>query len=135
MSKILRMNPYPEAYNAEWVRMDYRCLEEVYNIVIKSGNIEAFKAHFKVRHEYLQKHWEYATSHRQWFERLSHEAGLYSLHMASINNMRILYVLHGSEVWHLCAFAEKESGKRQSYKRYIPIARQRLKEILEEEDG
>ena len=46
-----------------------------------------------------------------------------------------LYVLRGDQAWLLCCFAEKSSGKRDSYERYIPVARKRLSELLEVENN
>lgn len=103
---------------------------------MRSGDLRKLRAHFKVRLQYLKTHWDGAVQHSEWFEKLSYDKNLYSLHIATVSNLRILYVLHAHQAWLLCAFAEKNRTKRDSYQRYIPVAQQRLKAILEgENDG
>lgn len=133
MAQKLKLITYPEMYNESWCLMHIECENELRDIVQHSGNIRKLRTHFKSRLNYLREHWENAVQHDEWFEKLSHEKDLYSLHIASVNNLRILYVLRGNEAWLLCCFAEKSRGKRDSYKRYIPVAQKRLNELLEGE--
>lgn len=115
--------------------VDPDCEEEIYDIVAKSGLIVKFRADYKARLKVLLEYRELAwQAHNQWFERLKYvdEASLYSMHLASIGNMRIIYAV-GRNIILLCAFKEKgEHGKaRESYKQYIPVAEKRLERYKE----
>lgn len=131
MVQKLKLIEFPDRYDERWCLMHIQCEDELRDIAQHSGNIRKLRANFKTRLKYLKDHWEKAVEHHEWFEKLSHEKSLYSLHIATVNNLRILYVLHDDQAWLLCAFAEKSRTKRDSYQRYIPVAQKRLNEILE----
>ena len=133
MTQKLNVIAFPEQYNESWCLMHIQCEHELRDIVQRSGDIRKFRAHFRNRLKYLRDHWDNAINHQEWFEKLSHEKDLYSLHIASVSNIRILYVLRGNQAWLLCSFAEKSRTKRDSYKRYIPVAQKRLEELLKGE--
>ena len=135
MIQKLKLIDFPERYNDAWCLMHVDCESELRDIAQHSGNVAKLRANFRTRMNYLRENWENAVLHHEWFEKLSHDKDLYSLHIASVNNLRILYVLRGDQAWLLCCFAEKSSGKRDSYERYIPVARKRLSELLEVENN
>ena len=118
------------------IKDDPDCEDEINSIVERSGKIVPFRAAYNVRLKALKEHREQAPAfNRQWFEKLKRvpEASLYSMHMASIDNLRILYVI-GKRIILLCAFKEKEErGKKtESYVQFIPVAIRRLKRYKEE---
>lgn len=130
MARILKLIAYPDSYNENWCLIHPDCEDELREIADKSGNLRKLRSNFKTRMQYLKVHRENAVQHDEWFEKLSHEKDLYSLHIATVNNLRILYALRDDQVWLLCAFAEKDRAKRASYRRYIPVAQKRLEEII-----
>jgi len=136
MAEKLKLLEFPNRLNENWCLMHPQCEDELRDIADASGNLRRLRSSFNSRMQYLKIHWENAVQHHEWFEKLSHEKNLYSMHIARVNNLRILYVLHGNQVWLLCAFTERERKKRDSYQRYIPVAQKRLKEVLEgDNDG
>lgn len=132
MTQKLKLIDYPEPYVEAWCLIHPDCESELRDIAERSGNKRKLRSNFKMRMNFLREHWEKAVVHHEWFEKLSYEKELYSLHIASVNNLRILYVLHGDQAWLLCAFAEKKDSKQARYERYIPIAKGRLNEIIKE---
>ena len=134
MAKIINIRDSVAEYNDCSIMVDARCEEELADLVTASGLLRKFRASFKARLEYLTKHRERAVQHRNWFEDLKYSAGLYAIRMVDVQNIRVLYAFSGQRIYLLCAFAETERGKRASYQRYIPVAEQRLKEILEVEN-
>ena len=115
--------------------VDPDCEREIYDIVSKSGLLERFYSDYEYRIRLLAEYRDRAPIfHSKWFEKLTrpHKKSLYSLHMARINNLRILYSI-GDRIILLCAFAEKQPAtrKRQSYMQYTPIADARLKKYEE----
>jgi len=136
MAEKLKLIAFPDRYEENWCLMHMDCEEELRDIAQRSGNLRKLRSNFKTRLKYLKDHWEQAVQHHEWFEKLSHEKDLYSLHIAVVSNLRIIYVLRGKQAWLLCAFTEKDSKKQDSYKRYIPVAQKRLAKILEgDNDG
>ena len=132
-SKIIQ---YPKAYPDIGVRILQKCEEEIVSIVERSGKYTKFVADFDSRIQLLSQARENANvKYPQWFENLRHVKELYSIHIASVNNMRILYAFVDLDILLLCAFEELEGrGKRtKSYSQYIPVAQKRLREYEEEE--
>lgn len=115
--------------------VDPDCEGEVYKIVAESGKIRKFKSDYEARMKLLRIYREQAYNvHSQWFEKLKRvpDAPLYSMHLATIDNMRILYIV-GDRIILLCAFKEKgtRGQKTQSYRQYIPVAINRMKRYVE----
>ena len=131
MAEIIQLYAQATAYND--LRIHPKCEEEIRSIVEKDARREKFESDYKIRLDYLHEHREKAILHRKWFEKLSSAGSpLYSMHIAAINNMRILYIFADSYIVFLCAFSEKSKGKKKdSYAAYIPIALQRIQELEE----
>ncbi len=136
MSTVEEMGAFFSRYDAD-VIIDRDCKAELNTIVLRSGKEKKFRADYDIRIGLLIDHKENAPRvNHSWFEKLRHmkEAPLYSLHMASIDNLRILYVIR-KRIILLCAFKEKEEhGKKtDSYVEFIPVALNRLQRYEEEE--
>lgn len=131
MAEIIQLYAQDTAYND--LRIHPKCEEEIRSIVEKDARREKFESDYKIRLDYLNEHREKAIQHRAWFEKLSSVGSpLYSMHIATINNMRILYIFADPYIVFLCAFSEKSKGKKKdSYAAYIPIALQRIQELEE----
>ena len=117
------------------ILVDRDCESEINDIVRSSGQIVRFSEAYKARINMLREYREKAPLfNRQWFEKLKYltNPSLYSMHLASIGNMRIIYVI-GKRIILLCAFKEKgEHGKKhEGYTQYIPIAQNRLERYKE----
>lgn len=127
MDKIIPMPGYEIARNGGKTQIHKECVREIEEIVKRTGNKTQFQAHYNMRLDYLEEHRENACVMRKWFERLKYvDIPLYSLHIAVIDNMRILYVFIEDRIYLLCAFSEKSSGRRKSYKQYIEVAKNRI---------
>lgn len=111
-----------------------KCEKEMAEIAKESGRIKKFRSDFKARLDFLIANKERCTLHREWFEALKYsETGMHGMRLASINNMRVLFIIQNNESWFLCAFKKLESdGETKSYRKYIPVAEARLSEVLEE---
>ena len=131
MAEIIQLYAWDAAYND--LRIHPKCEEEIRYIVEKDGRREKFESDYKIRLDYLHEHREKAVLHRAWFEKLSNAgSSLYSMHIATINNMRILYIFTEPYIIFLCAFSEKSKKKKtDSYAAYIPIALSRIQELEE----
>lgn len=130
-SKVIELFP---AYSRDILIIHPDCEDEIRKIVKEGAYEVRFGKDYKARMKILLPHWDKANQHcPQWFEHLKHyDTALYSIHLASIGNMRILYTL-GHHIIFLCAFKEKEGHgkKRQSYVQYVPIAKKRLEQYKE----
>lgn len=122
------------AYSEDVLIIDDDCKAEIINIVNESGLHVRFGKDYEARMKILLSYRENAGLHTpQWFEHLKHtDSAMYSMHLANIGNMRILYII-GHRIIFLCAFKEKQGQgrKRQSYVQYIPIAEKRLERYKE----
>lgn len=132
-NKIVELFP---SYSKNKLTIHPDCENEIRKIV-KEGSYELrFGKDYDARMRILLSNWDKANQHcPQWFEHLKYyDSALYSMHLANIGNLRILYTL-GQHIIFLCAFKEKEGhGKRrQSYVQYVPIAQKRLEQYKEEE--
>lgn len=110
-------------------------IQDLVKIIDRSGFEKSFFNILLARLKYLCEHGVSAVEHREAFESLSHQSnGLYSMRLKGSNfNIRILYAFlsDGSPVL-LVAFAERRGKRVSSYDAHIPIAKERLKFILEE---
>lgn len=131
-SRIIDLFPF---HAEDILIVDVDCAAEILEIVEKGSYQIRFDKDYKARMKLLLEHKEKAFLVKgNWFEHLKHyDSALYSMHLANIGNMRILYVM-GHRIIFLCAFEEKgEHGKkRQSYVQYVPIAIKRLERYKEE---
>lgn len=133
MAKIINIRESVAEYNDRGIMAHVCCEAELAELLTASGSLQKSRAALKARLDYLAINREQAVQHRQWFEKLKHSESMYALRIVNVQNLRILYAFSGQRIYLLCAFAETERGKRASYQRYIPVAEQRLKEILEVE--
>lgn len=106
--------------------------EELWDIIEQSGEEEKILAQLKIRLNFLAAHGTAAIKHPRWFEKLKASDDLYSLHVATVHNIRILFAFVSSKAVLLHAFEEKagKRGGRNSYSTAIPIAAARLKTIM-----
>lgn len=124
--------PFPMIHIGNGIYTLSECEAEIQGIVKTSGLKNQFAADFNDRIDFLAKYRERATTlHPHWFEKLKRTDDLFSMHLARIGNMRILYAFVETNIYLLCAFKEQEGGNRRahSYKQYIPIAENRLQNI------
>ena len=133
MAKIINISESVAEYNGCGIMVHACCEAELAELLTASGSLQKSRAALKARLDYLATNRERAVQHRQWFEKLKHNESIYALRIVNVQNIRVLYAFSGRRIYLLCAFAETEKGKRASYQRYIPVAEQRLKEILEVE--
>lgn len=110
------------------------CIQEIIDLVVKSGKLNAFYRIFNKNTEYLRRLSDdiYNLSN---FEKLKDATDLYSMHIKNSQmNLRIIYSdKSGKIALLLCCFYEKSDSK-DTYRKHIPIAKKRLKE-MEENDG
>lgn len=129
------MISFPLARPERGIFVDPECENEIRDIINAVDHVVRFKKDYDARLDLLAVHRELAPQvNPQWFEYLKHtDSPLYSMHIASLGNMRILYISRKTIVF-LCAFMEKEGAgrKRQSYTQYIPIAESRMLRYNEE---
>ena len=132
MPKII---DFPALNIADGIEIDPECEDEIYAVLEKS-EVMKFAAAYRERIRLLSTYREKAISvHPKWFEQLKHVgAELFSMHIANVGNMRILYYVGRRTIVLLCAFLESEGkGKRRkSYVQYIPVALERMKRYEEE---
>lgn len=110
------------------------CVQEIMDLVIKSGNLGAFYKIFNKNTDYLRRLSDDIFNLSN-FEKLKDATDLYSMHIKNSQmNLRIIYTdWSGKIALLLCCFYEKSDSK-DTYKKYIPIAKKRLEE-MEANDG
>lgn len=135
MNKIVEIN-YPSLYNSKYVQCLRKCNKDLQEILEKSGEKNIFWAKYTQRLKYLEKEKENCIFHPDWFESLN-EMDLYSMRFNKTkSNIRIIFTfvnIKGKKyALLLYAFTEKASSnsKKKSYREAIPIAYNRLKEVM-----
>ena len=106
--------------------------KEIQDIIEHSGERSRIIAALKTRVRFLAERGHKATRHPQWFEKLKGADDLYSMHVVTVHNIRIIYAFVKEKPVLLYAFEEKagkNSGKN-SYDTAIEISRARLDELL-----
>lgn len=128
---------YPEAFRGHYIRAHRDYESDLIYILERSGKKADFTAKYKMRLKYLEERREQCVLKRDWFETLKHTGSLYSIKFKDDKNIRILFSFveyKGISYAILLHAFEEKSGKRKSptsYDTAIPIAQQRLKEVLE----
>ncbi len=104
-------------------------INDLSKLISKSGQAEKFLTKFYQRCLILSELGKNAVSNNN-FEKLKHlDFEMFSLHIKTEKNIRILYSFDGDTiVMLLCAFHERSGKKKTDYTNYIPIAKQRIKE-------
>lgn len=121
---------YPMVYESSKIMMHKKCSDELKKLIDKSGKKTRFAAQFKIRLDFLARHGANAVQHDEWFEDLKHTNGIYAIRFVSIDNIRILYVIHNSAAFLLHAFKETSKGNDgKSYSHGIEIAYTRLNDL------
>ena len=109
-------------------------ISELSAIIERSGFEKKFFKMLMARLRYLEEFGASAINYREGFESLAHQAdGLYSMRLKGSGfNIRILYafVPDGAPIL-LVGFGERSGKRVSSYESYIPVAKERLKHILE----
>lgn len=109
-------------------------IKDLSNIIERSGFEKKFFKMLMARLRYLEEFGASAINYREGFESLAHQAeGLYSMRLKGSDfNIRILYAFlpDGAPIL-LAGFGERSGKRVSSYESYIPVAKERLKHILE----
>lgn len=132
MHESFKLISFPQIRSFGDIKIHIDCENELREIERDYCNKEKFLSDLRARLNYLNEKREEAVFHREWFEKLKHAEKLYSMHMAKINNTRVLYCFYERKIYLLCAFCEKSRGKRDSYPQFIEIAEKRYSDIFKE---
>lgn len=133
LSKIL----YPEAFHTKYIRTHWDFESELKDLLERSGQKADFCGKYKLRLRFLDERKGKCTFKRDWFEKLKKANKLYSIKFKDEKNIRIIFSFieyRGCNYALLLhAFEEKDdkNKSRYSYDGAIPVAQQRLKEVLE----
>jgi hypothetical protein len=128
---------YPEAFNGGFIRTHWNYENDLKDILERSGKKDDFIGKYKMRLRFLDEYREKSVLKRDWFEALKHTNKLYAIKIKDDKNIRILFSFveyKGTKYAILLHAFEEKKGKRKSptsYDTAIPIAQQRLKEVLE----
>jgi len=108
--------------------------EDLEGILGHSGCIGIVGAKLDKALVYLEANGRRAVNHQKWFEKLKGVDDMFSLHVACVANIRILYAFFEQKPVLLYAFSEKAKGtaKTKSYAAAIPIALKRMEELINE---
>lgn len=108
--------------------------EDLEGILEHAGCIGMVRAKLEKALEYLDENGRRAVQHREWFEKLKGVDDMFSLHVACVANIRILYVFFGQKPILLYAFSEKAkaTARAKSYATAIPFALKRMGELNHE---
>lgn len=122
---------YPEKFNSKRIRTHPDFVEELKDILERSGYKQRFIRLYRLRLKHLEKYWEQCINKRDWFEVLKGTSGLYSMRFkGGSKNIRILFRFTSFEKREiallLCTFEEKDT---KDYRKAIEIADRRYEEI------
>jgi len=106
----------------------------------RSGHKDDFRGKYRQRLQFLDNHQEKCILKSDWFEELKQADGLYTMKFnKSQKNIRILFTFIKYKGFKyallLSAFEEKDNKNMShySYSAHIPLARKRIKEVIEDD--
>ncbi len=130
---------YPEAFNSKHIRTHRDFEDDLKAILERSGNKAEFCGRYKQRLRFLDERYERCVLKRDWFEKLRHADGLFSMKFNKVQkNIRIIFTFVEYKgvkyALLLYVFEEKDNKNKSqySYNTAIPIAQNRLKEVLKD---
>lgn len=102
------------------------------NIISRSGFEAKFLSLLLIRLKYLQSNGKNAINYPEGFEALRHSENLYSMRLSGKGfNIRILYTFLSDHMpLLLLGFEEKSGKKRTDYTSYIPVAEERIRNVI-----
>jgi len=127
---------YPEVFIGKYIRTHWDFEHDLQKILERSGHKSDFWGKYKQRLRFLDERRKNCIQKHDWFERLKGTGDLYAIKFKDEKNIRILFAFIEYEnieyVLLLYPFEEKDRrGKsRTSYGTGIPIALERLQEVL-----
>jgi len=125
---------YPEAFKTKRILVHQEFENDLRNILEKSGHTAEFFGKYKQRLNLLDDMQKRCILKNAGFEELRYADGIYSMKFnRSQKNIRILFAfLDNNCALLLSAFEEKNNKKtsQDSYKKHIPLAQKRLKEVI-----
>ena len=125
LSRILPAYVHSEAF-AEIVALLDRSGEE-------DDFLCALESYFRLIASTFPQSFDFLLSRR--IEKLKGTANLYSMRFSLRNkNIRILFAFHEENVLLLCAFHERSGKAVSSYEAFIPLAEERLNNMIQRED-
>lgn len=129
---------YPEEFHGRHIRTHLDFESDLTYILERSGRKADFGGKYKQRLRFLDERHKNCIQRSDWFEKLKHANNLYAMKFnRNEKNIRILFsFISCEEIQYavlLYAFDEKDrkNQSRFSYGSSIPIAQERLKEVLE----
>ena len=128
-------NRIPQSLEQLLEKYDFHpeCLNEIIGYIKGSGRVLDFYRQFSHNTEMLRKLGINATENKN-FEKLKKAENLYSMRIKTRGmNLRIIYTYRNCKLaLLLCTFHERSDSK-DTYRKYIPVAQKRMKEMEEEE--
>ncbi|MDD3898412.1 MAG: hypothetical protein PHE82_05640 [Syntrophomonadaceae bacterium] len=131
---------YPEVFKAKRIRTHWNFENDLQDILERSGHKADFWGKYKQRLQFLDDRQKECVLKSDWFEELKQADGLYSMKFnRSQKNIRILFAFIKYNKLKcallLYAFEEKDNKNmsRYSYSTRIPLAQERLKEVMEDD--
>jgi len=128
---------YPEAFNSKHVKTHWDFENDLKSILERSGCEADFCGKYKQRLRWLDERQEQCTLKKDWFEKLKHAGGLFSMKFNKAQkNIRIVFAFANYKgvkyALLLFAFEEKDNKNKSqySYDAAIPTAQNRLKEVF-----
>lgn len=133
MNIVLMIHSLEDAFSEYTVHSDL--IKDLISILKNSGNEKSFIAKLTTSLWFLSEYGK--TAHLQptkQFEKIKDVDNMYSMHICTKNyNVRILYSFLSDDKILLHGFDEKSGKRITDYSHALPVAKNRLNEIIEEE--
>lgn len=128
---------YPEAFNSIYIKRHLDFEDDLKDILKRSGHKDVFWGKFRQRLTFLENKREKCIQKRDWFEKLKQANNFYSMRFNKTQkNIRMIFTFieykNAKYAILLYPFEEKDNKNKSrfSYDTAIPIAQNRLKEVL-----
>ncbi|MDD3894779.1 MAG: hypothetical protein PHU36_07155 [Syntrophomonadaceae bacterium] len=129
---------YPEVFKAKYIMTHWDFENDLKDVLERSGQKNDFIGKYKQRLRFLDDRRDKCILKHDWFEELKQADGLYSIKFNNTQkNIRIIFTFieynEHKYALLLSAFAEKDKKKmsQYSYRKHIPLAQRRLREVIE----
>lgn len=111
------------------------CMGEIIQLIHKTGVEQRFLSILRRRLKALAEHREKVVLYEpENFESIKKVSDIYSMHIvANQLNLRVLFSFSKQGELLLHTFYERSGKKNSSYEAHLPIAKERLKQMLSEE--
>lgn len=123
---------YPLDFNPNYIMAHYLQMDELKELLEKSGYKEKFIRKFRMRLKFLAERRQNCFQKKDWFENLKgNTSDVYSMKFKGEKNIRVLFTFFSEKSSdYAILLASFEEKNKKDYIKAIGIAKERLKELI-----